>query len=151
MTRSDWLLLCCLGGCVIGYAATLMALFGVASAVPVAVAAAVVIYAGHYGLKWRRDAPLPPVVRLAAVASGLRVAAAAGSVVVGGVVVVAVVYYVVRWPDRRELTAHSALLIAPLAYYAFACAKFIARRRPMAAHSVIAGERGRQSIRQGGD
>lgn len=129
MTRSDWLLLCCLGGCVIGYAATIMALLGVASAVPAAVAAAVVIYAGHYGMKWRRDEPLPPIRRLAAVAAGVRAAAFAGSVLLGGLSVVAVVYYVVRWPDRGVLTAHSALLIAPLAYYAFACAKFIVRSR----------------------
>ena len=113
----------------IGYAATLMALLGVASAVPVAVVAAVVIYAGHYGLKWRSDAPLPPIGRLAALAAGVRAVAFSGSVLLGGLSVVAVVYYVVRWPDRGVLTAHSALLIAPLAYYAFACAKFIVRSR----------------------
>ena len=151
MTRSDWILLFCLTGCVIGFTATLMALVGVASAVPVAVVAAVVIYAGHCGLKWRRDAPLPPIGRLAALASAIRAVASSGSVLLGGVAVVAVVYYGVRWPDRTELTAHSALLIAPLAYYAFACATFIARARPVAAHSAIPGDRGRHSIRQAGD
>lgn len=128
MTRSDFLLAWCWVTSFGGYIATVMAFMNSEGAVGTALASACGIYVGHFFVKRSNDNKLSSIVnKLDARARfhrGLNVASAVLAIISA----VAVVYYLVRWEDRAFFPSLNALLVSPLAYYGFACGKFILRR-----------------------
>ena len=130
MNTSDVWFLWCLTGSAAGYVAMAMALLGADGAVVVAIAAYTAIYVGHVRVNGRRFAVLGPTQRVAPLAQALLRHTFVLSLVLGLCSVLALVLFVAMWGQRNHFPSLSVLIIAPWAYYGFACAKMMARARP---------------------
>lgn len=129
MNTSDVWFLWCLTGSAAGYVAMAMALLGADGAVVVAIAAYTAIYVGHVRVKGRRFSALGPTQWAAPLGQALLRNTFVLSLALGLCSVLALVFYVAKWNERDHFPSLSVLIIAPWAYYGFACAKMVARVR----------------------
>ena len=129
MNRTDWFLAWFLGSAAAGYGATILAMLGSSRAVPAALAAYILFYVGHFNFKRDRDSPILSPVGLASVATRIEQSRFVVSAILGAMSAAAIVLFFVRSQVRSEYPAHTGLLIAPFAYFSYACAKLIASRR----------------------
>jgi hypothetical protein len=127
VTRSEKLLAWCWTTSALGYVALSMSILRLNGAVGVALAAALGIYVGHRFIKKAGRHRLGAKLTSVTSRKLFNRCVAGTSCLLAICSIAAIVYYVLSWEDRAVEPSLNALLIAPLAYYGFACGKFVLR------------------------
>jgi hypothetical protein len=127
MTRSEKLLAWCWTASALGYIAVSMSILRLNGAVGVALAAALGIYLGHRFVKQPSSHRVGAKLNTVASRKFFNQCVVGASRVLAMYSIAAIAYYALRWEDRAFEPSLNALLIAPLAYYGFACGKRVLR------------------------